>query len=99
MSGLRSLTQAVESARRGGQRRLDRRATVRRRKEAVVPASWRTSRSVGRVCALLILALLAVGPLFDPPLRISASALAARQSDAGVVGYRGDAARTGIQPG
>ena len=52
-----------------------------------------------RVCALLFLSLFAVGPLLEPPAWVSASALAARQSEAGVVGYRGDAARTGNQPG
>ena len=64
-----------------------------------MPALRRTSKSVRRACALLFLALLAVGPLLDPPAWVSASALAARQSDAGAVGYRGDAARTGNQPG
>jgi hypothetical protein len=54
---------------------------------------------VRRVCALLFLSLLAIDPLLDSPFWISASALAARQSEAGVVGYRGDAARTGSQPG
>jgi outer membrane protein assembly factor BamB len=52
-----------------------------------------------RVCALLFLSLFAIGPLLDPPAWISASALAAWQSEAGAVGYRGDAARTGNQPG
>jgi hypothetical protein len=54
---------------------------------------------VRRVCALLFLSLLAIGPLLNSPGWISASALAARQSEAGIVGYRGDAARTGNQPG
>jgi outer membrane protein assembly factor BamB len=54
---------------------------------------------VGRARALLFLSLLTVGLLLGPPVWISASALAARQSEAGVVGYRGDAARTGNQPG
>ena len=64
-----------------------------------MPAPLWTSKSVGRACALLVLVLLAVGPLLDPPASISASALAAGQSDAGMVGYRGDAAHTGTQPG
>jgi outer membrane protein assembly factor BamB len=64
-----------------------------------MPALRRTSKSVRFTCALLFLALLAVGPLLDPPAWISAPALAARQTAAGGVGYRGDAARTGNQPG
>ena len=39
-----------------------------------------------RVCALLFLSLFAIGPLLDSPVWISTSALAARQSEAGVVG-------------
>ena len=64
-----------------------------------MPAPLWTTESTGRACALLVLVLLAVGLLLDPSTWISTSALAARQSDAAVVGYRGDAARTGQQPG
>ena len=64
-----------------------------------MPALWQTSRSLGYACAVLLIALLALGPLLDPPAWLPASALAARQSDVGVVGYRGDAAHTGSQPG
>jgi outer membrane protein assembly factor BamB len=52
-----------------------------------------------RVCALLFLSLFSIGPLLDSPLWITTPTLAARQSEAGVVGYRRDAARTGNQPG
>ena len=63
-----------------------------------MPVPRRTSKSVA-VPARCCSSRCSPGPIARARRPGSRSALAARQSEAGVVGYRGDAARTGNQPG